>query len=294
MGLKFGVRVQFEANGDVTVDESNAWMSGAFGHIDIGARDPIYTRMHYAAAFGAGIGLNAGDTQKWIPGSYLETAGWTVSGDDLTLSYTTPRVNGVQVGTSYTPDTTNENAPTKEPENNDEAAWSAAINFVETVGDMSVAVSLGHISVGTTGSVDLDTDGDGTADASKSSDDRTYTNAGIKVGMGAFTFTASYATRDDGGYVAMADANGNESAANDPSDEHDTWAIGIGYADGPVSVSVGHMTREREDGVERVATMASAGYKLAPGVSWKTSIFGAEDDGGGEGTAFVTGLDIDF
>ena len=368
MGLKFGVRVQYEANGAVTVDESNAWMSGGFGHIDIGARDPIYTRMHYAAAFGAGVGLNAGDTQNWIPGSYLETAGWTMSGDDLTLSYTTPRMNGVQVGASYTPDTTNENAPGGAPENNDDAGWSAAINFVETIGDMSVAVSLGHMNVSNSGSAMFDLDGDNeemaltTAameadDLMMGLDDRTYTNAGLKIGMGAFTFTASYATRDDGGYMSKCYAMGaagidaieaapatsfdaavkavaaaEEGAAidcgrsnavfegemnlnedgdavvsagtanamhmfvEDDSTKHDSWAIGIGYADGPVSVSIGHMTREQDDGVERTATMVSAGYKLAPGVSWKTSIFGVEDTSkdGGEGTAFVTGLDIDF
>ncbi len=357
-------------------------MSGAFGHIDLGARDPIYTRMHYAAAFGAGAGLNAGDTQNWIPGSYLETAGWTMSGDDLTLSYTTPRMNGVQVGLSYTPDTTNENAGngnTAPVENNDDAAWGAAINFNETVGDMTVKVSLGHLNVsnsGMTDAFDLDQDNEATDrnserkasdDLMMGFDDRTYTNAGLSVGMGAFTFAVSYATRDDGGYeskcyahkadgsdlvgavdavaqTTSADAmpalpaieNGDEipgcaldsryasgsppalvfdgsmgtsgadaapaadainarhAFVKDGSTAHDTWAIGIGYSDGPVSVSVGHMVREQDDGVERTATEASAGYKLAPGVSWKSSIFVVEDTGGGEGTAFVTGLDIDF
>ena len=86
----------------------------------------------------------------------------------------------------------------------------------------------------------------------------------------------------------------------DESGQHDTWAIAIGYSDGPLSLSLGHVTREREDGNERTATMVSAGYVLAPGVAWKTSIFGVEDDTGGkdkgpsEGTAFVTGLRIDF
>ena len=82
MGLKFTVHVQLEANnedqsGDNTeIDESFARVSGDFGTLEIGQRDPIHTRTHYAAAFGAGVGLNAGDTQKWIPGAYLETAGW--------------------------------------------------------------------------------------------------------------------------------------------------------------------------------------------------------------------------
>ena len=359
MGLKFGVRVQLEANnggsGATSIDESNAWVSGDFGRIDLGARDPIHTRMHYAAAFGAGAGLNAGDTQKWIPGSYLETAGWTIPGDDLTLTYVTPRVNGVQVGMSYAPDSTNENAVTGAPENNDNAVWAAAVNFNETVGDMAVKVSLGHANVSNPGMVSFNRYNNDTSntlvtavaddDMMKGFEDKTYTNAGLSVGMGAFTFSASYATRDDGGYMPECWNVANRGAANevktltmcgdlpedlshteadeatgtypgvdsdssgtvdgtevvtdviaveDESGQHDTWAIGVGYSDGPMSVSIGHMTREQEDGVERTATEVSAGYKLAPGVSWKTSIFVVDDDGGGEGSAFVTGLDIDF
>ena len=373
MGLKFGVRVQLEANnggnGATSIDESNAWVSGEFGRIDLGARDPIHTRMHYAAAFGAGAGLNAGDTQKWIPGSYLETAGWTIPGDDLTLTYVTPRVNGVQVGMSYAPDSTNENSVTSAPENNDNAVWAGAINFNETVGDMSVKVSLGHANVSNPAYAMFDIDGDNEAedvrhtdalkamdDVMKGHDDKTYTNAGLSVSMGAFTFAASFAMRDDGGYmskcvataaiaeraaVPAADAstpalplvaaaeigdtvpcdhpnirfegetsiqaadgteaddgeatNATHMFVNDDSTAHDTWAVGIGYSDGPVSVSVGHMVRELDSGEERTASEVSAGYKLAPGVSWKSSIFVVEDtEHGTEGTAFVTGLDIDF
>lgn len=388
-GLKFTVHVQLEANNeaataadadgeDVTtdeteIDESFVRVSGEFGSIEIGQRDPVHTRTHYAAAFGAGAGLNAGDTQKWIPGSYLETAGWTIPGDDLGINYFTPRVNGVQVGLSFHPDSTNENAPTRAPANNDNAVWAAGINFNETIGDMSVKVSLGHANVSNPGSVmfDLDQDNDSDRNATLEAnddrmmgfDDKTYTNAGLSVGMGAFTFAASYATRDDGGYMSKcywasatdvdtvaavpeADpstdaapmlpaitagdeipcdginsryasgqtlvfegsmgASGAEAAATAPnarhmfvedkSGKHDTWAIGIGYTDGPTSVSVGYMSREQDDGVERTATELSAGYKLAPGVSWKSSIFVVEDTGkgGGEGTAFVTGIDLDF
>ena len=51
----------------------------------------------------------------------------------------------------------------------------------------------------------------------------------------------SYATRDDGGFVAMADDAGNESAVEDKAGQHDTWAVGVSYSDGPMTVSVDHM-----------------------------------------------------
>ena len=357
-GLKFTVHVELEANnedqmGDNTeIDESYARISGDFGTLEIGQRDPIHARTHYAAAFGAGVGLNAGDTQKWIPGSYLETAGWTIPGDDLGVIYITPRVNGVQVGLSYHPDSTNENAPTRAPENNDDSVIAAGINFNHTVGDMAIKVSLGHVNVSNPGMLKYNmynndlTNSAVTAvaddDMMMGFDDKTFTNAGLSVGMGAFTFSASYATRDDGGYMVEcwnvasngdktlaacgdlpmdlshteaneatgtypgvdADASGAIDgtevvnailAVEDKSGQHDTFAVGIGYSDGPMSVSIGHMVRDAEDGTERSATMVSAGYKLAPGVDWKTSIFSVDDTGKmTEGTAFVTGIDLAF
>ncbi len=345
MGLKFTVHVQLEANNesaagdpgdDTEIDESFARMSGEFGTIEIGQRDPIHARTHYAAAFGAGVGLNAGDTQKWIPGVYLETAGWLH--DNLNVIYISPRTNGVQVGVSYGADAGSENSTASAPANNDDAVWAAGINFNETIGDMSFKVSLGHMNRSQSAGLayqSFNNDStqatvvDGVGDeAMQGNDDLTFTNAGIQLGMGAFTFGASYATRDNGGYVPECwslDGDGNPEhllacvdaaedgtfdaqdvdgtdfevekvlAVEDKSGQSDTWAIGIGYTDGPMSVSVGHMTHERENGDERSATMVSAGYKLAPGVSWKSSIFGVEDDtNGAEGTAFVTGLDIDF
>jgi hypothetical protein len=381
-GLKFTVHVELEAANDsvsglgadgdkktdeTEIDEAFVRVSGAFGDIEIGQRDPIHARMHYATG-DAGVGLNAGDTGNWIPGAYLETAGWTIPGDNRNIIYITPRVNGVQVGLSYGADAGSENSTTSAPDNNDDAVWAAGINFNETIGDMSFKVSLGHLNRSQSAGAMVDIDGDDDSkdftlsamdksgdNMMKGHDDQTFTNAGVRIGMGAFTFGASYATRDNGGHESkcyatvaidaadlvpageetplmkaqdeaavgatipcghrnarFADQNiigqdGDETlvadnAVNarhmfveDESGQSDTWAVGIGYTDGPLSLSVGHVSYEQEDGDERTATMVSAGYKLAPGVAWKTSIFGVEDDTKDtEGTAFVTGLRIDF
>ena len=72
-------------------------------------------------------------------------------------------------------------------------------------------------------------------------------------------------------------------AVEDKSGQIDTWGASVMYTDGPLSVSLGHAVADRADGTERSATMFSAGYALAPGVSWKTSIFGVDDDHGRRG-----------
>lgn len=411
MGLNFTVHVELEGDrGSNAIDESFARVSGEFGQVEFGARDHAMVRMHYGIS-DVGIGLTAGDTQKWIPGAYLDTYGHGI-GNARKLNYITPRVSGLQVGVSYAPDDTAQDANTGAPENNDGAGWGAAVNFSQDVGDMAVTVSLGHHSRDTAGAVlelksgmDSDTrltvgqvkthedaieayeaardlmkagdaktvvsvaDGDalntlhtnavtGTNAIAAALDQTvtrgdaaTYTNAGVGIGFGAFKFNVAYATADGGAYMAVAnpivvnandgvdtssgcggtdvhcfdhDGDGatadNEAAgetapvletdsrndtsndwarktvAKDTSKDYDVWGVSVTYTDGPMSISLGHMTHEADDGGERMATMLSASYALAPGVAWKTSVFGVEDttEDGGEGTAFVTGITLGF
>ena len=154
-GLKFSVHMEIEGNNNdasasgkadhgAEIDESFARISGSFGQLEMGQRDHGLVRMHYGIK-DVGVGLNAGDTQKWIPGTYLETSGHVYSGgDDLKLNYFTPRINGLQVGVSYAPDQGNENTPTTAPNGNDDSSWGAAVNFEQPFGDGTVSLSLGH------------------------------------------------------------------------------------------------------------------------------------------------------
>ena len=90
---------------------------------------------------------------------------------------------------------------------------------------MAVKVSLGHANVSNPGMVSFNRYNNDTSntlvtavaddDMMKGFEDKTYTNAGLSVGMGAFTFSASYATRDDGGYVPECWNVANRGAANE-------------------------------------------------------------------------------
>ena len=93
-----------------------------------------------------------------------------------------------------------------------------------------------------------------------------------------------------------------QKIVEDKSKNFDVWGVSVTYTDGPMAVSLGHMAHEADDGGERTATMLSASYTLAPGVAWKSSVFGAEDTTGdkdvtgglNEGTGFVTGIALSF
>ncbi len=286
-GMKFTVHVQLEANNEedkhpdktsadkdykphnTEIDESFARISGDFGTVEIGQRDPIHARTHYGIA-DVGVGLNSGDTQKWIPGTYLSTNGWFH--DNLNVIYISPRMNGVQVGVSYGADADSENSVASAPDGNDNAVVAAGINLNQTVGDAGVKISLGHMNREQAGDKDA----------------KAFTNAGLAVSMGAFGFNAAWADMDGGDDTKQ-------------TDDWSVWGASVTYSDGPMAVSLGHMTHEEDAGGERSSTMLSGSYKLAPGVSWATSVFVVEDDTsavktptGNEGTAFVTGVKIGF
>ena len=444
-GLKYTVHVELEGNqnadGASEIDESFVRVSGDFGQLEMGARDHALVRMHYGIS-DVGVGLTSGDTQKWIPGTYLETAGHAYSGgDDVKLNYISPRMNGIQVGVSYAPDQENENAVATAPAGNDNASWGAAVNFSESFGDGTVLFSLGHQNIGKAASeikymtgmappssalqddqgtdltgadlaaahrnmritaveeaankaaikkvADLEKDEESPTAAEKQAmlnaaamnerardgmtmkgDDAKFTNVGVGISMGAFTFNVAYATMDGNAYktamgpgVAITAAevtaitaldgvtwtynNGADNTAgtaddfvivdghmwddptddsdekvaesatsNDPANDRwvsqmvvedksksfDAWGVSVTYTDGPMAISLGHLTHEADDGGERTATMVSASYNLAPGVDWKTSVFGVEDTTGhanvtggiNEGTGFVTGITLGF
>ncbi len=439
-GLKYTVHIELEGNqnadGASEIDESFVRISGEFGQIEMGARDHALVRMHYGVS-DVGVGLNAGDTQKWVPGTYLETSGHAYSGgDDVKLNYISPRVSGIQVGVSYAPDQENENAVATAPAGNDNASWGAAVNFSESFGDGTVLFSLGHQNIGKSASeikymtgmappatalvddqgtalsgdelaaahrnmritpveeaankaaikkvADLEKDEESPTAAEKQAmlnaaamnerarddmmmkgDDAKFTNVGVGISMGAFTFNVAYATMEGNAYKTMTgpgvaitadeagaitdwtynngadntagtaddfvvvtghmwddpDDSSDEKVAesatsNDPANDRwmsqmvvedksksfDAWGVSVTYSDGPMAISLGHMAHEADDGGERTATMVSASYNLAPGVAWKSSIFGVEDTTGhkdvtggiNEGTGFVTGITLGF
>ena len=275
-GLTFAVHVQLEANagrppgGDNdkhhgvdhkhhtnVIDESFARMSGDFGTLEIGARDSINSRTHYGLV-DVGVGLESGDTQKWIPGTYLSTSGWHA--DNKNIIYITPRFNGFQAAASYGPNGTNEYKGTPSA-NNDEAVWAAGANLNQDFDGTSVKVSAGYRSQG-----------------NPNGEDKTFLNAGIRLGFGAVTLSGAY-------------AKGSDTDARNGT----TFSVGGMYSQGAAAFSVGFMQNKNAADKKRTGSMVSARYTIAPGVEARGSVFMVEDKkNGNEGTAAVGGLRISF
>ncbi len=269
-GLTFAVKVEMEGNSPAAVDESQLTVSGEFGALTLGAEDGASVLTHHGVR-DAGFGMVCGDFGKWINGikgcgpGGAGTAGHAL-GDKNNVTYFSPRVNGVQFGATYIPNIDQEGSADPLTDN-DNDAWSIGGNYKGDFGGANVAVSLGYYQRAT---------------------DYNYTNFGLQVGMGTFSFDVAYAASDDGA---------------DDGDNTEVVAAGLMYSDGPMTVTLGHTMSEADDGDEQGATLLSAGYTLAPGVVWRSSLFAAErdrgmtDDDAGhsvEGNGFMTGFTIGF
>ena len=139
-GLTFTVDVQLEGNnggnqgkpgGDKTtsnmIDESFLKITGDFGDVRIGSEDPVISLMHYGHQ-DVGIGLVAGDTQSWLGHShYINTYGSFT--DDVGVVYFTPRMEGVQFGLSYNPDSRALQAANNQAPNNDMDVVAVGMNY---------------------------------------------------------------------------------------------------------------------------------------------------------------------
>ena len=268
-GLTFSVKVELEGNTTTdTIDESQLTVSGEFGQIVLGTEDHPAALMHYGNQ-DVGVGYCGDSGWTGVTGCSRNgelgfgTNGWIVGGDEQKIAYYTPRISGVQLGAAYIPDHTAEDS-NGAPNGNNNDGYSIAANLQHDLGDASVKASAGHYQV-----------------SNADSDDQTWTNFGLQVGLGAFGFNVAYAEHEDG--------NGDATDSGD----YNLTSAGAKYSDGPMAVSLTHMIGEADNGEEGNVTMLSLAYKLAPGVSSKTS-FIAGEQGTADGTAFVTGITVGF
>ena len=268
-GLTFSVKIELEGNTAAdTIDESQLTVSGEFGQIVLGTEDHPAALMHYGNQ-DVGVGYCGDSGWTGVTGCSRNnglgfgTNGWIVGGDEQKIAYYTPRISGVQFGAAYIPDHTAEDM-NGAPNGNNNDGYSIAANLQHDLGDASVKASAGHYQV-----------------SNAASDDQTWTNFGLQVGLGAFGFNVAYAEHEDG--------NGDDTDNGD----YNLTSAGAKYSDGPMAVSLTHMIGEADNGEEGNVTMLSLAYKLAPGVSSKTSIIAGEQ-GTADGTAFVTGITVGF
>ena len=264
-GISVGVNVQLEANsnrGD-QIDESYIIVKGGFGEINLGSENSAQYKMHYAPS-DFGIGLNSGDQFSWTSmtstaagdsinqgagyfrgpfgSTYVEPA---QANDSEKITYYTPRIEGLQFGVSYSPDTSQDSNGGINRDSVNSDLVMAGLNFNRNFGSTNFRASLGYGMV--------------TDEATRSGESPSAVNAGIGLKVGGFGVGVSYATFDETGATEGTGVNAGVSYASGP------WGVSFTYFHGEKdgTTTAGVLTGEGEQDTFHM----SAKYALGPGVT---------------------------
>jgi hypothetical protein len=252
-GLKYGARVQLEADqgGTNNADEVWTWLEGDWGRVQLGDRNGADSQMAYDASLTqAGSGGIDGDVDDWFEnvGDAASDPEIEDTGDDTKITYYIPRIAGIQVGATLTPQTGSrgQNVANDDPDVNDdefENHIGLGINYQADFDDMELGVSL--------------TGGFADAVGQDHEDFANWAVGGYVEYMGV-SLGASYGD------------NGDTRGENDGSVDDDFYyGVGLGYSNGPWEASIGYLHSEFQQGDtddEFDNFAISGGYDYAPGL----------------------------
>lgn len=255
-------------------EELYVGLGGSFGQVDIGRRMNAASLLHtFIPSAGVGVfGVDGARMSAFVGGNNNTTTAVSM-GDNSTstlyanrIQYFTPRVEGLQLAASYTPDTnpnvsnTNVSLPNDYKSTNFyKKEYSLAANYSREFGDFGVKSSVGY------------TDGDNSKNTGAGEVRRDFTaiQSGLSVSAHGFTLGGAYAEQQSGLF-----ASGKEHR----------FGGGTKYQTGPWSFGVSYLQRRAEGGTQinlangqqvRRAHFWEAGtsYILGPGVSTGAGVY---------------------
>lgn len=316
-GLGYGAYIELEAdvNADDTTGANNdaertyIYVESGFGRVELGANGSASGALGVSAAtFARATGGVGGDFYQYVDldGSandrYYILPGLTsdvglpgeASRDGVTdsafagrttankITYYSPRLQGVQLGLSYTPDQDERGTGAGFSGESDatgiEDVWNLGLNYRGSYDDLSIEASF--------------TAEWGEAEAAANDDLESY----------AFGLNGSYAGFTFGGSLGLSDEYG-QTAADDK--EAFFWTLGGAYEFGPFAASVTYLASEIENGTSANADSefsnlsVGADYQLAPGLVpyVEVNFFDTDDNSTGadnDGTVFIVGTELNF
>ena len=300
-GMKWKAHIEMETDaGSSGNDETWIRFSGSWGQINLGSEDGAEDLMQHGAqkAHTAGDGGVDGDwvdaidwnavNGRLVPSAKLDQD----SSDAVKATYFTPRVGGLQLGVSFTPDTdTKGRSISGDQDGKFESSWGIGVNFVKKIGGANVAISaVGHIAESEVKkTVTVINSNTSTTTFSRAEDLRAWA-VGASVGYGNWRVGANYQDNGDGG----ESTGGLDSTS---------FAVGVGYSQGPVNLGVSYLHSEVEDSAggedEGDAVVVGATYSLGGGASVYGDFFwfDTEDQAGvgvNDGVGFLIGTAVKF
>ena len=251
--------------GEAFVDEVNLFFSGGFGRIELGRQDGAEDVMLAGGEDAqSGTGGVDGDTNNLSSVIDLNLS------DNEKATYFTPRIGGLQLGASFTPEVTDDGGRDGAGFDGGHAnIASGGVNWVGAFGGVDLTLS----AVGVYGEAEGD-----------DVDDRTDYAVGALIGAGGLSFGATWGQKTD-------------------FNEADWAHLGLKYAFGNASASLGYSYADVDgfDDTQHVFLVSgdvglAPGLKLKGDVSYNTEDPGADDgaDGQDDTIAGVISVQLDY
>ena len=275
-GIKFRAQAELElsehSDTDV-IDEVYVNISGSFGQLRLGQDDSVGWLMlagysgSWATQVGQNLSFDAGDWVDGVGAGYLLPI-VALRGDPERLSYVSPRISGLQVGFTYTPNTNvhddNLFATTDTLHN----GITGAINFTGKFGETGIGGGFVY---------------------------ETYRGAEKEGGRSDDEKQWAVALRADFGPARVAGAYRNVTR------DRRIFDVGVRYKMGANSFSLtyanGQSHKLADTKVRQTAAMLSYARQLGAGVKWHANLIHTNVGTGakkGAGLAFSTGIGLSF
>jgi predicted porin len=264
-GLKYGLRLDVLANTDTNgnADEVFAFLNTAWGRLELGDQDDAGARMHVEAdnvmVGRVGFSGDVPDIFRFGSGGALTTPILSQTGDATKIIYFTPRVEGLQLGASFTPDSGGNGASFAERDNDGdfENVVSLGANYRAKLDGLTLLVSL----AGEFGD-------DEAADGSETPGDLETLAVGGTAKFRGFAVGA--------GYVDLANRGRTQADIDAGADGGAHWSAAASYRLGPWGASLGYFSSTRSQssgrgGDTNVDVLSLDGsFNVAPG--WSTAL----------------------
>lgn len=262
-GISFGVSIQLEGETKAPlIDESFIFVEGTFGRVNFGQENPASELMYYGSPWAIdGVGLASPDLTFSQLGNSVGAPAVIVNvgGKAERITYFTPRMGGLQLGLSYTPDncappavactSAGTGLQSKRDTGQQSETIEAAVNYVREFGGLNLAL-YAAISQGTV-------EGTAAAVTAAGAEDQDQWGLGMELGYGGFTFGADYRKDNQGTFA--------------PNTDRTDYSLGLSYRTGPWTTGVAYAHGEVEEGAglgqdETDGYQAGVGYNLGPGI----------------------------
>lgn len=251
------------------IDEVYVNVSGSFGQLRLGQDDSVGWLMlaGYSGSWATQVGQNLSfDSNEWVPGVGA-SAPWllpivSLDGDPERVSYISPRISGLQVGVSYTPNKTTHDdwqfARTDAIHNE----ITGAINFTGKFGETGVGGGFVYQTAKQ-------------AEGSMADDPKEWA-AALRVDFGPARVAAAY---------------------RDIAKTRRIYDVGVRYKMGANSFSLTYANGQAHKSAapgKRTAAMLSYARQLGAGVKWYASLIHTDGGNKNTGLALASGIGLSF